>query len=368
MRVIGPLLRLLAFSVLAAPLAHSSTIGLSINAIFDNTIMNDPNAAAIEGAIGTAIQTFETLYSNPISVSIYFQEGGGLGESNFEIFTADYTDFYEGLIANDANPDAIAALNANGGDALTNGGRNPVGNSTTIQMTAPNGRALGLDFQPSCFVTATGKGTANGNVPNQCSDPGPGTAVDGIISLNTSITDPPNNSPSSNFDLVAATEHEIGEILGLGSSLRNCDEKNPSGVCQTNATLTVFNDTLIRAGTPEDLFRWSEPTGGVRTLSTNCANPTSAYFAYGPNTGELAQFNNSCNNGDFADFQSTPLPSGTAADIQDAFLSPGAGPAYSQLNIDTMTAIGYTTFVPEPSSWLMALPAAALLVLRRRRA
>jgi hypothetical protein len=69
---------------LAASVAIGSTLanaGLIMTPTFDNTITSDPNAAVIEGVINGAIKTYENTFSNPINVSIYFQEGAGLGES-----------------------------------------------------------------------------------------------------------------------------------------------------------------------------------------------------------------------------------------------------------------------------------------------
>ena len=358
------LARLIGLAALTAALGYSST--LTIVPIFDSTISNDSNAAAIESGINTAIQTFENTYTNPITATIYFQEGSSLGASNDVVYNVPYTQFYNDLVATDANPAAIAGLNANGGDADTNGGINPAGNTTGIEVKAPNGRAVGLDLPPGCYVTSTGAGDANGNIPNTCALSGSGAAVDGIVSLDTAITDPPNSPASSYYSLVSVAEHEIDEVLGLGSALENCNDTTPSGVCRPGSTLTLANDTPTGESSPEDLFRWSAPTGGVRTTSVTCGGTASAYFAYGATAGEIAQFNNSCNGADFGDWQSSPLPSGTSPHVQDAFVEVGSGAAYGQPEIDAMTAIGFTS-VPEPSTRLTALSSVALLAWRLKR-
>jgi hypothetical protein len=347
--------------------------GLIINTTFDSTITNDSNAASIEAVINTAVQTFESLYSNPITVSIYFQEGGGLGQSNDLVYNTSYTSFYGQLVANDANPAAIAALNANGGNPNTNGGVNPVGGVNDIEIKAANARALGFTVAPGCVVTPTGDGVSDGNVPNQCALSGAGAKVDGIISLNTAITTPPitQTSPDpSYFGLLSTAEHEIDEVLGLGSALENCDSTSPSGACQPGATLNAGNNTFDGVGAPEDLFRWSAATGGTRTLSTSCTTPTSAYFAYGPSTGAIAQFNNACNGGDFGDWQSSPLPAGVNPQVQDAFANPGDAPAYGASETDALTAIGFDLAAPTPEPSAMFLFGAGLAMLavyRRRR-
>jgi hypothetical protein len=358
-----PLTVLLAASIAFVMPARA---GLIINTTFDSTITNDSNAASIEAVINTAVQTFESLYSNPITVSIYFQEGGGLGQSNDLVYNTSYTSFYGQLVANDANPAAIAALNANGGNPNTNGGVNPVGGVNDIEIKAANARALGFTVAPGCVVTPTGDGVSDGNVPNQCALSGAGAKVDGIISLNTAITTPPNTQTSpdpSYFGLLSTAEHEIDEVLGLGSALENCDSTSPSGACQPGATLNAGNNTFDGVGAPEDLFRWSAATGGTRTLSTSCTTPTSAYFAYGPSTGAIAQFNNACNGGDFGDWQSSPLPAGVNPQVQDAFANPGDAPAYGASETDALTAIGFDLAAPTPEPSAMFLFGAGLAML-----
>ncbi|MGD1073069.1 MAG: NF038122 family metalloprotease, partial [Bryobacteraceae bacterium] len=240
--------------------------GLIINATFDGTITSDPNAAPIETAINTAIQMFENTYTNNISVDIYFQEGGGLGESDFYWSSASYSSFYSGLVANEGvNSPAIMGLDANGGDANTNGGNNPEGNSSEIEIKSANARAVGIDIPPACVPTATGAGTANGNVPNNCSyHPGATDAEDGIISLDTAILNPGSPGSSGAYDLIPVVEHEIDEILGLGSAIDNCDQS--TGTCGTDDGY----------GSPQDLYRYTA-SGARSPITVNCSNPGSAY-------------------------------------------------------------------------------------------
>jgi hypothetical protein len=358
--------------LLAASIAFvvPARAALIILPTFDSSITSDPNAASIEAVIDTAVQTYDNLFSNLVTVSILFQEGGGLGQSDDVVYGNPYTSFYNGLVANDANPAAIAALNANGGDAVINGGVNPVGGLNEIEIKSANARALGIDIAPGCVVTPTGDGTSGGNVPNVCALFGAGAKVDGIVSLDTASTTPPNTQTSPNpsyYDLLSTTEHEIDEVLGLGSALENCDSTSPSGACQPGATLNAGNDTPIGVGAPEDLFRWSAATGGVRTLSTSCTAPTSAYFAYGPSTGAIAQFNNTCNGGDFGDWQSDPLPPGVNPQVQDAFAGAGDAPALGASEIDALTAIGYELSTPTPEPGAMVLFGAGLAVLAMHR-
>jgi hypothetical protein len=365
---LSPALLLGAAIVFVMP-ARASLI---INTIFDSSITSDSNATSIETAINTAVRTLENIYTNPITVSILFQEGGGLGQSNDLVYGVAYTSFYSGLVANDGNPAAIAGLDANGGNAVINGGVNPVGGVNEIEIKSANARALGINIAPGCVVTPTGDGKAGGNVPNTCAGSGAGVKVDGIVSLNTAITTPPHTQTSPNpsyYDLVSTAEHEIDEVLGLGSALENCNSASPSGGCQPGATLAAGNDTPYHVGAPEDLFRWSAATGGSRTLSTNCTTPTSAYFAYGRSTGAIAQFDNACNGGDFGDWQSNPRPPGVKPQVQDAFSAAGEAPAYGTSEIDALTAIGFIDPppAPEPSAMVLVGAGFAALIANRRR-
>src|ERR1700722_10318150 len=130
--------RTLSFLTLVIPLASPAHAGLIITPTFDSSITSDSHAATIEGVIDSAIRMFDNLYSNPITVSIYFQEGGGLGDSNTAVYDGAYTTVYNALVATDANPAAIAALNANGGDPTTNGGINPEGDTNAIEIKSAN--------------------------------------------------------------------------------------------------------------------------------------------------------------------------------------------------------------------------------------
>ena len=71
---------------------------------------------------------------------------GGLGESQTFIDPINYKTFYNALVATNANPAAIAGLNANGGDSATN----PVTHTSTIDVTPVNLRAVGLAGAPLC--------------------------------------------------------------------------------------------------------------------------------------------------------------------------------------------------------------------------
>jgi hypothetical protein len=309
---------------------------LIITPTFDSTITGDTNAASIEGAIDTAIGVFQSTFFNPITVSILFQEGGGLGESQTGfIYTPTYSSFYTHLVANDANAAAIAGLTANGG----NGVDNPVTGTADIDVKSANERALGYSSaNPLCNPVGT-SGSLTCSPTN--SSYTAGSTVDGIISLNTAITYPPQPNNGSYYGLIAVTEHEIDEILGLGSSLPNTSAS--SGTVNFNAGNPA----------PEDLFRYT--ANHVFAGTVNCASPIPAFFSYSGAT-DLTNFNTACNGADFGDWAT-----GASAQVQDAFGSAGAQPAYGANEIAALSAIGYTLAIPEPGTWVLLLASLALL-------
>jgi hypothetical protein len=361
---------------LAFAVGTASAGSFTITPTFDSSITGDSNAVNIEATINAAIAVYEATFTNPINVLIYFQEGGGLGQSNTVSYYNGYQSFYDALVATNANPAAIAALAANGGNGDTNGGVNPVSGSSgnaNIAVKSADGRAIGLSGDvPVCNPTATMVGSS---IPNDCGTLGAtANSVDAIISLNTAITNPGSNGNTSNYPLLATTEHEIDEVLGLGSSLNNCNDQQITPT--PNCTAGSPYSSVGPYGAPEDLFRYDG--SGNRTLSTTCSsgNPQqtdlstqpAAFFSYGPATGNIAQFNNDCNGGDFGDWQSSPLPNGTSAQVQDAFTGPGTGPTLGSSEIAALTAIGYTTSsTPEPGTMALLGGGFMLIALVRRR-
>src|SRR3954469_19463564 len=232
-----------------APLAASA--GLTIHAIFESTITSDPNAASIKSAINTAIANLESKFSDPITVTISFGAmDTGLGQSSTFYSTVSYSTYLAALKADaKTNDDAVAVAR------LPSVSTNPVTGGASIAVRTANLRALGL----------------SATVP-----------TDGFISVNTSITNPGSPSTTGRYTLVTVLEHEIDEVLGLGSTL-------PS------ATIAI---------SPEDLFRYDGK--GARSYSTGA---TSAFFSINGTTS-LAQFSQD-SRGDYGDWQSSPLPPGT---------------------------------------------------------
>ena len=194
-----------ATPVAGVPQALSA--GLHINPTFDVSITSDSNAAAIEATINAAIANIESQFSDPITVNITFKKGVGLGSSSSYFANGSYAGYLAALKADARTGDDVTAVGL-----LPSVATNPVNGSTTINVKLANLRAVGIQVNP------------------------PAGQPDGFISLNTTVTNPGSAGSSGTYTLLPVVEHEIDEVLGLGSSLPNV----PSG--------TIF---------PEDLYRYS---------------------------------------------------------------------------------------------------------------
>jgi len=292
---------------------------LVITATFDSSITSDPSAAAIEGVINTAISTYEADFTDPINVPIRFQEmSSGLGQSSTLAWFVPYSTYLAALTADAKTSNDTTAL-----AHLSPGPGNPVNGSIDMLIKTANLDAVGLSSSHSPEASY------------------------GTIGLNTHITDVGSPGTTGQYSLLATTEHEIDEVLGLGSTLGSFSPP------QTDPS-------------PEDLFRYDASGNRSYTLSSTAQ----AFFSI-DGTTDLAQFDNQNDGGDFGDWQSNPLPNGVAPKVQDAFATPGANPAPS-VELVALDVIGYdpaqVAATPEPGT--LALLGTSLLgfaAMRRRR-
>ena len=282
----------LIVAVLAAVLLARPGLAIVITPTFDTSITSDPNAAAIEAAIQAAIQVYEARFSDPITVTIKFQEmSSGLGESSWSYYNISYTQFRAAL-AGDASDIADTTALAH----LPSTTNNPASGTANVRVKTANIRALGIA----------------GSFPSGL----PG-GVDGIIMLNTGITNYTRTSIDPNkYDLRAVVMHEMDEVLGLGSSL-DAGSSNPL---------------------PEDLFRYT--SSGARSFTASGDN---AYFSIDGVT-DLARFNQNVisSGGDYGDWWSCNNLANCphVAQVQDAWATPDTTP---NLNIEliALDVIGY---------------------------
>jgi hypothetical protein len=265
--------------------------GLTIIPTFDSSITSDPQAATIESTINAAIATYQSSFSDPITVYITFQEmNGGLGQSTDRHFQQVlYSDYLAALKSHATTADDATAL-----AHLPNSAANPLNNNQYVNLILPLARALGFSYVPP---------------------PGP----DGTVSLNTTIMNlSAAQTDSSKYSLFAVVSHEIDEVLGFDSALNGLNNGAPS------PTGPVF---------PEDLFRYDQ--NGNRSLTT--AATATAFFSL-DGTTDLAQFNQQ-EGGDFQDWYSYPYGA-RIPQVQDAFLAPGVTPVL-RVELQALDVIGY---------------------------
>jgi hypothetical protein len=289
--------------------------GLVINPTFDNSITSNPNSAAIEAMITQSIAIFQSLFSDPITVEILYRyaatgpggkalDPGVIAESDSSVYSIPWGDFISALVAdaktsNDSTADAslpTSSLTAN------------------ITPSSANGRAIGLDTPPSLL--------ANGKT-------GSGGQYDGIVTLNSQVpfqfTRP---ASANNYDAQSSTEHEMDEVLGLGSHL---------------GSSPPVTDLM-----PQDLFSWSAP--GTRNYSAQGTR----YFSIDSGKTDIVGFNQD-SSGDYGDWLSGSCPQATPY-VQNAFSCSGQSSDISAsspegINLDV---IGYGLVSPaEPSSTLL---------------
>jgi hypothetical protein len=256
-----------------------ATTGLVIHAAFDSSIVNNPNAAAIEAMINRAISIYESLFSDPITLQIRFRysttapngnplPAGTISRSDWVYYAIPWNNYISSLRAD--------ATTSN--DSLANGSLPASPLTTYITASSANGRAVALDTPTAMF--------ANGSV-------GQGGQYDGIVTLNSAkpfqFTRPVN---ASNFDAQRSTQHEIDEVIGLGSHL------NISG--------TYSGDLR-----PQDLFSWS--ASNVRNYNSTGTR----YFSINHGSTNIVNFNQN-QTGDFGDWLSASCPQAHPY-VQNAF-------------------------------------------------
>jgi hypothetical protein len=266
---------------------------LVITPSWDSSITSDPNAATIESTINTAIQFYEARFSDNITVTIEFEEmsiSGLEGHSQWWYYTLSYPQFRAALAksASSTNDDTALAY-------LPSGENNPVTGSGSIRVKTATLRALGFPGYTSGL---------------------PG-GFDGIIGLHVSQMNLSRATDDSDkYDLLSTADHEMDEVLGLGSGL---DESSTDPF-------------------PEDLFRYTAL--GSRTYTTNGDD---AYFSI-DSANFPARFNQNTN-GDRGDWWTAGAHT---PQVQDAFLTPGAAPN-PVIELVALDVIGYHLLpLPQP--------------------
>jgi hypothetical protein len=297
--------------------------GLVIKATFDVSITGNPKAAAIQGAINSAIHVYQALLKDPIAVSILFRYSttfadgtplgaGAVSVSESPIYILPWSTVVDALKADATSAhDAMAKAHLPG---------NPL--TASVEPSSANGRAIGLDTPPGMF--------ANGRV-------GAGGQYDGIVTLNAgemfAFVRPPS---SGTVDAQRSLEHEIDEVLGMGSYLPR--------------------DPNLR---PEDLFSWSSP--GTRNITASGTR----YFSLDGGSTNLVGLNQN-QGGDLGDWLSGACPQANPF-VQNAFSCAGQASDVTATSPEgiALDVIGYdlsasTPQTPTHSSTTTTLPCSEL--------
>ena len=256
---------------------------------YDSSVSNAP--AGFEAAVEAAVNYFDSLISNPITVPIMFSYGelqgqalgsGTLGESstngNIETY-ASVKAFLTAAATSNADFQSLATLPATD---PTNGGR--------FWISDAEAQAFGLGSEAGY------------------SDP-----EDGFVALSSSSNftfDPNNRAVSGEYDAIGVAEHEISEALGRISYL---------------GTGTFEGYSLYSA---LDLFRYS--SSGVHSLTY-----AAGYFSVdGQNM--LDAYNDPSNGGDAGDWASS-----VTNDAFDAFSQLGVKGVISSDDMLELDLLGF---------------------------
>ena len=293
---------------------------LIINATYTNL------SPAVQAAIASTFAFYETTFTDPITVSFEFHDmSSGLGRNWTRFYFWEYQSYRSALIA-----DATSVNDGLANATLGPGPNDPILNKQFITLKSANGRAVGLNT-PGLLV----------DIPGVCTFTG-----DGCIGVNLAET----TFGGGTFSLFSAVQHEINELLGLGSSLQ------PDG--------TITQGFI----SPEDMFRYASP--GVRSFSVNdcIPAPPRAFLSIDGGATNVNEFNNCANGGDYGDWVTH-----TPSQLQDAFAGPGA-PLMTLADTATigLDVVGYTfaatpTALHEPVSSILIGVALACVVFVRSR-
>ena len=265
---------------------------MTIHLIYDPSVTSLANSTQVEAAFAAAAQTFESLYTNPITLNITVNWGNsGFGNSGF---TLDGNPSY-GQITNALRQAATTSSDSNAIASL------PASDPITGQHVywIPRAEAKALTGFNSYFAIN----------PND-------TNVDGSVSFSSNINwtiSPANRAVAGKFDLIGVAEHEISEVLGRCFDLNY----NPSG-----------------GYVPYDLFRFTSK--GVRSFGVN---DPGAYFSLNDGVTALKYFNTVTNASVTTDVQDWALTN--QSDAFDFSQVLGQKASLSSADLAALDIIGY---------------------------
>ncbi len=318
---------------IVASFSAGAAQALTIVPTFDASIVNSPNAAAIENNINNALQFYDKNFSSPTTVLIDFQISASVGggqslTSLYQQSTAQYVSTLAFVAA--ANPQNLVLQSA---AAFAGSGNASIFPTSTLLATSAEMNAIGLSA--SGFLDANGGFTGN---------------FDGIVTVNSGLNFTDTAGPNG-VNATATFQHEIDEVLGIGGSGSFLDDQ-----AQFPNTLGVL-----------DLYRYAAPGKPSFTTATNATS----YLSFDGGQTAIAQFNQS-GQGDASDWSSFTSACNNGTHLVQDYAECSGGPVIS-LNrnspeVTALQGIGFNLALPEPSTWALMLVGFGFIgtTLRRR--
>ena len=303
-----------ALLALAVATGVSAQANILFNITYDAGVTNDGRFASIQSAVNYVANEFSSLYTDNITLNFTIKEApGGLGSSLFSnnYWRGSYTALRTALIADAKTPNDATAT------ALAN-----------LPVAAPYAPTGGLNATDDYYATSA-EAKALGLITDQ-------TVFDGAYTFASDQTytfDPNNRAVSGEFDFIGVTEHEFSELMG------RTQQSNSFGY-------DIF-----------DLMRFT----AAGTRNVDLSGVSGVYYSFNNGNTKLAGFN--AGGGDKQDFDGN-----VATDPFNASTGPNQAHSLSATDAAVLDVIGYDqTAVPEPSTFLMAIPLIAFGLFRWRK-
>jgi hypothetical protein len=295
----------------------SAQAGIIFDITYTSAVQNDAQFANIQSAVNYVANEYSSLYSDNITINFTVDEGAvGLGESLFSnnYWRGSYTTLRNALIADATTAnDATATTLANLPVAAPYAPAGTLSNANDWYATSAEAKALGLAL------------------------PGASTLSDGTYTFDNTVSytyDPNNRAVAGEYDFIGVTEHEFSELMG-----------------RTEQANTFGYDIL-------DTMRFTSP--GVRNV--DLSGVSGVYYSFNNGNTNLRGYNSG--NGDKQD-----LDGFVPTDPFNAFTTQDQAHSLSAVDAGIMDVIGYNEVatVPEPSTFLLAIPLLGFGLMRLRK-